>query len=65
MGADVDKVTIIKARYRIPVPGKDPIVSPVTLQELAYWRAMFDLLPDAIHLIVEPLPSYLGRGATT
>jgi hypothetical protein len=62
IGADLSKITVVKASYTIRTPGKEPLVSPVSLQDVAYWNAVFDRLPDARLLIIDPLPSYLGRG---
>ncbi len=62
MGANMSKVKIIRAEYRITRPGKDPVINPVTFQDLAYWRAVFRRFPDTRVFLADPLPAYLGRG---
>ncbi|MHB1562026.1 MAG: AAA family ATPase, partial [Isosphaeraceae bacterium] len=62
LGADLDRITIVKAQFVIRKDGQEPTVNPVSLQNLDYWRAVFDRLPDTVLFIVDPLPSYLGRG---
>lgn len=62
LGADLDKITIVRAQLIIRKSGQEPVISPMSLQNLDYWRAVFNRLPDTILFIVDPLPSYLGRG---
>jgi hypothetical protein len=61
MGADLAKVIICKARAVIDRDGLRT-VHPMSLQDRTYWRAVFDRYPDAALFIVDPVPSYLGRG---
>lgn len=62
MGADVSRVTIIKAKFIIRKPGKPPQVHPASFQVLRYWKEVFRRIPGCRLFIVDPLPSYLGRG---
>ncbi len=62
MGADIGQISIVKAQARINRPGKEPLIHPMSLQDIPYWEAVFDKLPGTVLLIVDPLPSYLGRG---
>jgi hypothetical protein len=62
LGADLERVNILKASVVIRRPGKENQVSPISLQSLEYWRAVLDRVPDCRMLIIDPLPSYLGRG---
>ena len=34
----------------------------MSLQDHSYWRAVFDRFPETKLFIVDPIPSYLGRG---
>jgi hypothetical protein len=52
----------LKARVDIPKTAKRPaMVNPVSLQNLTYWRRVFELEKPTL-LIIDPLPAYLGRG---
>jgi hypothetical protein len=67
MGANIDRITIVKAKYILREPGKRPVVHPATLQDLGYWHEVFarikaHIWQDATLFIVDPIPSYLGRG---
>ena len=62
MGANLSKIKIMKASYTIKRPGKEPMVNPVSLQDIRYWKAVFKRFPDCVMFIVDPIPSYLGRG---
>lgn len=62
MDADLSKIDLLTARVRIKREGKEPLVSFQSLQDLGYWRRIFGQRPDTRLLIVDPLPSYLGRG---
>lgn len=61
MGADLDKVVICKARAVVDHEGQRS-VSMMSLQDRSYWGAVFDKYPDTKLFIVDPVPSYLGRG---
>ncbi len=61
MGADLSKIVICKARAIIDRDGQRS-VHPMSLQDHSYWRAVFDKFPDCALFIVDPVPSYLGRG---
>lgn len=62
LGADIAKVTLIKAKYTIRRPGKPPLVHPASFQDKGYWREVFRRHPACALFIVDPIPSYLGRG---
>lgn len=62
MGADISRVTIIKAKFIIRKPGKTPQVHPASFQNLPYWKEVFRRLPECNLFIADPVPSYLGRG---
>jgi hypothetical protein len=61
MGADIRKVKICKARVTIDQDGVKS-VHPMSLQDHSYWKAIFDFYGDVALFIVDPIPSYLGRG---
>ena len=62
MGADMAKIKFLKAEYTIRRKDKPAEVNLITFQDLPYWRAVFSRFPDCRLFIVDPLPSYLGRG---
>lgn len=62
MGADITKIDVLTAKRTIRRQGKEPQVHFASLQDLDYWRAIFDRRPDTLMMIVDPLASYLGRG---
>jgi hypothetical protein len=62
LGADMSKIKIIKGDYVIKRKGKEPEINPIDFQRLAYWRALFKRFPDLQLFIVDPVPSFLGRG---
>jgi hypothetical protein len=64
MGADLSRITIMRARVVIRPEGKEPIVSPMTFQDRPYWREVFSRRPGCTLFIVAPLASYLGRGVS-
>jgi hypothetical protein len=64
MGADLSRITIMRARVVIRRKGKEPTVSPMTFQDRAYWREVFKRRPDCVLFIVDPLASYLGRNVS-
>src|SRR5262249_29674281 len=55
------RITLSSARIRSHREGQWN-VAPQSLQDRLYWTAFFDRLPDTVLFIVDPLPSYLGRG---
>jgi AAA domain/Bifunctional DNA primase/polymerase, N-terminal len=62
MGADLARITLVKAKFTIRIEGKPPSVHPASFQERPYWREIFRRRPGCLLFIVDPLPSYLGRG---
>ncbi len=63
LGADLDRITILEAKYKIrPPDGKPPLVSFTSLQDLTYWREVFSRVDGPVLMIIDPLPSYVGKG---
>lgn len=62
MGADLSRITIVKARCIIRQEGREPQVHFASFQDIGYWKEIFRRIPDVLLFIVDPLPSYLGRG---
>jgi len=62
LGADLSRITLLKALVTLKRDGHDPVVNPVSLRSIAYWSAVLDRLPDTRLLVIDPLPSYLGKG---
>jgi energy-coupling factor transporter ATP-binding protein EcfA2 len=63
LGADLSKIAFVTAK--LTIPGKDgapPTVNPMSLQALGYWREILRRRPECKLLIIDPIPSYLGRG---
>jgi putative DNA primase/helicase len=60
--ADVSRITIVRARVITTTPEGQILVDPKSFQDLDYWRDVFRRVPDCKLFIVDPLPSYLGRG---
>jgi hypothetical protein len=61
LGADLKKITFCKARLIIERNGH-PSVSPMCLRDHEYWKAVLRTHADTALLIIDPIPSYLGRG---
>jgi hypothetical protein len=61
LGANLKNITICKARTVIEREGQR-LVNPKSLQDHVYWKAVFDRFPDMSLFIVDPIPSYLGKG---
>jgi hypothetical protein len=64
MGADLSRITIMRARVVIRQEGKEAIVSPMTFQDRSYWREVFGRRPGCRLFVVDPLASYLGKGVS-
>ena len=62
LGANLDRVKFVTAKLTIQKPGEPPMVHPMTLQDCYYWRDVLRRVPSCKLLIVDPIPSYLGRG---
>lgn len=62
LGADLARVTIVKARYVIRRPDKPPIVHLASFQDRPYWAEVFHRRTGCVLFIADPIPSYLGRG---
>jgi hypothetical protein len=64
MGADIDRVTFVTALRTIPSPdgSTPPMVNPMSLGDLAYWMQIVERVSDCRLMIIDPIPSYLGRG---
>lgn len=61
LGADLSRIVFCKARVIIEHDG-EKMIHPVSLQNHGYWKAVFDRFPETVLFIVDPIPSYLGRG---
>jgi hypothetical protein len=61
LGADLDKITILEAKYKLTAPDGTKLVKFTTLQDLDHWREVFGRINDPVLLVVDPLPSYLGK----
>jgi hypothetical protein len=63
LGADLDMITVLEARYKIPSDdAKEPLISFAELGDLVYWREVFSRVKDPLVIFVDPIPSYIGRG---
>lgn len=62
LGADLARIRFVTARMTIQTSGQSPIVHPMTLQDVPYWQELMRRVPGCKLLIIDPLPSYLGRG---
>jgi hypothetical protein len=62
LDADIERVTIVKAKYIIQRKDKEPVVHFASFQDHGYWREVFRRIGDVVLFIVDPIPSYLGRG---
>lgn len=64
LGADLDMVTILEARFKkLSSDGKELVIDgEAELGNLSYWRAVFSRIKDPLVIFVDPLPSYIGRG---
>ena len=62
MGADLARVNLVTARLTVKREGQQPSVSPMYLQDRPYWQEMLRRIPDCVLMVIDPLPSYLGRG---
>jgi hypothetical protein len=62
-GADLTRVRIITNNL-VKIKGRDGklMISPMSFQDLAYWRKLFRLYPDLRLMIADPIPAFLGRG---
>ena len=61
LGADLSRIKFLSAKVTIHKEGKSPLVSPMTLVDLVYWREAVRRVPECRMLIIDPLASYLGR----
>ena len=62
LGADLDRVKFVTAKMTIQRPGQPAMVNPVSLQDRRYWQEVLKRVPGCVMLIIDPIPSYLGRG---
>jgi putative DNA primase/helicase len=60
--ANLDRIVFVTAKKAIRKEGQPAVVNPVSLQDLDYWREILKRVPGCKMLIIDPLPSYLGRG---
>jgi putative DNA primase/helicase len=61
MGADISRITLLKPNRVVRKEGKPPQVHPQSFQDIHYWLEVVRRVRPSM-LIVDPLPSYLGRG---
>jgi energy-coupling factor transporter ATP-binding protein EcfA2 len=61
MGADLSKIFFVTAKKTIKREGQVPVVSPMSLENRDYWRETLSRIPDCRLMVLDPLPSYLGR----
>jgi hypothetical protein len=62
LGADLDRIHIVRASVTIRAADGSLAVNPQSLQDLGYWREVLLRLPGCKLIIIDPVPSYLGRG---
>jgi hypothetical protein len=62
LGADLKRVVFVTARMTIQRQNEPPLVHPMSLRSLDYWRQVLGRVPDCKLVIIDPVPSYLGRG---
>lgn len=62
LGADLSRIKFVTAKLTITKPGQLPTVSPMSLADRPYWKELLRRIPDCKAMIIDPLPSYLGRG---
>ncbi len=64
LGADLDMITILEARYKRPSKdGKESLIDvEAELSSLEYWQDVFRRVKNPRVLFIDPLPSYIGRG---
>jgi hypothetical protein len=64
MGADTSRVVFVTAMRTIASPDEStpPMVDPMSLAELPYWMQIVQRVPDCRLMIIDPVPSFLGRG---
>jgi energy-coupling factor transporter ATP-binding protein EcfA2 len=62
LGADLSRVRFVTAKITIRKPGEPAMVSPMTLSDRPYWKEVLRRIPGCKMLIIDPIPSYLGRG---
>jgi hypothetical protein len=62
MGADLSRIKFLTAKVTIQRPGERPLVHPKSFQDLDYWTEVFRRTSELRFLMVDPIPSYLGRG---
>jgi putative DNA primase/helicase len=62
LGADLDRIKFVTAKMTIQRPGQPAMVNPVSLQDRRYWQEILKRVPGCVMLILDPIPSYLGRG---
>ncbi len=64
LGADLTRIHFVTAKLTILKPGEEPRVNPQSLSDHDYWRDVLAEFPECKLLIIDPLPSYLGRGVS-
>jgi hypothetical protein len=62
LGADLDQITLLEAKRTVRRPDGGKAVSFTDLTDLAHWREVFSRVRGPVLMIIDPLPSYMGRG---
>jgi putative DNA primase/helicase len=62
LGADLAQINFVVAKVVIKKTGSPPMVNPKTLQDVLYWKEVIRRSSGCKMMIVDPIPSYLGRG---
>jgi hypothetical protein len=62
LGANLDNITILEAKRKIRRPDGSQLVSFTDLADLVHWRDVFSRVQGPVLMIIDPLPSYIGRG---
>jgi hypothetical protein len=63
LGANIDNVDILEASFKLLAKdGKTKLVNLTSLQDLQYWAEVLNRRPDGVAFIIDPLPSYMGKG---
>ena len=62
LDADLGRIDLLKPQLVVRKIGEEPRVSHMSFQDLDHWERVLDRCGDVSLFIVDPLPSYLGRG---
>jgi hypothetical protein len=62
LDAVMSKITFLRGDYFTRDRSGQKVVHPVAFRDIDYWREVFRRRPGCRLLLVDPLPSFLGRG---